>query len=85
LGSTSPQIDAGLPAPFNPLAVTTAVPDVRLGGVPLAVAYAGLAPGEVGVYQINVRAPARAPQGDEVPLSLTLAGFTTSVNVRVVD
>jgi uncharacterized protein (TIGR03437 family) len=85
LGSTSPPVDAGFAAPSNPLAVTTTVPDVRLGGVPLAVSYAGLAPGEVGVYQINARAPARAPQGDQVPLSLTQAGVTTSVNVRVVD
>jgi uncharacterized protein (TIGR03437 family) len=85
LGSTSPQIEAGLPAPFAPLAVTTVLPDVRLGGVPLAVLYAGLAPGEVGVYQINARAPARAPQGDQVALTLTQASVTTSVNVRVVD
>jgi uncharacterized protein (TIGR03437 family) len=85
LGSTSPEIEAGLPAPFAPLAVTTVLPDVRLGGVPLAVSYAGLAPGEVGVYQINARAPARAPQGDQVPLTLTQASVMTSVNVRVVD
>jgi uncharacterized protein (TIGR03437 family) len=85
LGSTSPQIEAGLPAPFAPLAVTTVLPDIRLGGVAMAVSYAGLAPGEVGVYQINTRAPARAPQGDQVPLSLTQGGITTSVNVRVVD
>ena len=44
LGPTSPQLEAGLPAPFRPLAITTAVSDVRLGGLPLAVSYAGLAP-----------------------------------------
>jgi uncharacterized protein (TIGR03437 family) len=85
LGSTSPQVEAGLRAPFSPLAVATLPPDVQLGGIPLAVAYAGLAPGEVGVYQINARAPARAPQGDLVPLTITQAGASTSVNVRVVD
>jgi uncharacterized protein (TIGR03437 family) len=85
LGSTSPQIEAGLPAPVAPPAVTMVFPVIRLGGVPMAVAYAGLAPGEVGVYQINARAPSRAPQGDQVPLTLTQAGVTTSVSVRVVD
>lgn len=65
--------------------MTTVFPVIRLGGVPMAVAYAGLAPGEVGVYQINARAPSRAPQGDQVPLTLTQAGVTTSVSVRVVD
>jgi uncharacterized protein (TIGR03437 family) len=85
LGSTSPQVEAGLAAPFFPLAVTTIPPDVGLGGVPLAVSYAGLAPGEVGVYQINARAPARAPQGNQVPLTVAQGGVTASVNVRVVD
>lgn len=85
LGSTSPQIEAGLTAPFAPPAVTTVFQEMRLGGVPMAVAYAGFAPGEVGVYQINARAPSRAAQGDQVPLTLTQAGVTTSVNVRVVD
>jgi uncharacterized protein (TIGR03437 family) len=85
MGLTSPQVEAGLPAPFSPLAVATVWPDVRLGGIPLAVAYAGLAPGEVGVFQINTQAPSRAPQGVQVPLTITQAGVTTSVNVRVVD
>ena len=60
-------------------------PDVRLGGVPLAVTYAGLAPGQVGVYQINARAPARTAVGIEVPLTVTQGGMTATVTVRVVD
>ena len=59
-------------------------PAVSLGGVPLAVSYAGLAPGEVGVYQINAQAPAKPPEGDQVPLTITQSGVTASVAVRVV-
>jgi len=85
LGSTSPEVEAGLPGPAVPPAITVVPPDVRLGGVPLAVSYAGLAPGLVGVYQINAQAPGKAPEGNQVPLTVTQSGVTASVNVRVVD
>jgi uncharacterized protein (TIGR03437 family) len=85
LGGTSPEIEAGLPGPSAPHAVAVVAPDVQLGGMPLAVIYAGLAPGEVGVYQINAQVPARAPTGNQVPLTITQGGFTASVGVRVVD
>jgi uncharacterized protein (TIGR03437 family) len=85
LGATSPEVEAGTPAPSSPPALTVLAPDVRLGNVPLAVSYAGLAPGQVGVYQIHAQAPSRAPVGTEVPLSVTQAGVTASVTVRVVD
>jgi uncharacterized protein (TIGR03437 family) len=65
--------------------VAVVAPDVQLGGMPLAVSYAGLAPGEVGVYQINAQVPARAPTGNQVPLTVTQAGVVASVGVRVVD
>jgi uncharacterized protein (TIGR03437 family) len=85
LGVTSPEVPAGTAAPSAPPALAILAPDVRLGGVPLAVSYAGLTPGQVGVYQINARAPAKAPTGSEVPLTIAQGGVTTSVNVRVVD
>jgi len=85
MGATSPEVAAGASSPSSPLALALIAPDVRLGGVPLAVSYAGLAPGQVGVYQINARAPAKAPAGTEVALTVTQAGVTASVMVRVVD
>ena len=84
LGLTSPPVAAGLPAPYAPPAVAAVAPDVSLGGVPLHVSYAGLAPGEVGVYQINAQAPSKPPEGDQVPLTITQGGVVTSVSVRVV-
>lgn len=85
LGATSPEVEAGDPAPSSPLAVAVLGPDVQLGGVPLAVSYAGLAPGQVGVYQINARAPAKTPVGTDVPLTVTQGGVAATVGVRVVD
>lgn len=84
LGITSPAVPAGLPAPYSPLAIAVVAPDVSLGGVPLAVSYAGLAPGEVGVYQINAHVPFKPFEGDQVPLTITQSGVTASVAVRVV-
>jgi uncharacterized protein (TIGR03437 family) len=84
LGVTSPAVAAGQPAPSAPPALLVAVPQVSLGGVPLAVSYAGLAPGEVGVYQINAQVPLKPPEGDQVPLTITEGGVTASVVERVV-
>ena len=85
LGLTQPAVDAGLPAPSDPLASAIIVPQVTLGGVPVTVSYAGLAPGEVGVYQINASIPLKVPQGLSVPLVIDQAGMTTELDVRVVN
>ena len=85
LGVTSPVVEAGNPSPSAPPALAAITPDVRLGDVPLAVSYAGLAPGQIGVYQINVKVPAHPPSGVDVPLTITQAGVTAAVSVRVVN
>jgi uncharacterized protein (TIGR03437 family) len=59
-------------------------PVVTLGGVALTIGYAGLAPGEVGVYQINAGVPRSVAPGMSVPLTITQSGGATSMNVRVV-
>jgi uncharacterized protein (TIGR03437 family) len=85
LGTTFPEVEAGVPPPVSPRAALLAPPDVRLGGVPLWVLQAALVPGLVGVYELRIRAPDPAPAGFEVPLSITLGSVTASVNVRVVN
>jgi len=84
-GQSNPSVPNGLPAPANPLAMSVATPSVQLGGTDLPIMYAGLAPGEVGVSQINVTVPASTPQGLSVPLTISQGGFTGTINVRVVD
>jgi len=84
LGLTSPQVTAGSAAPSSPLANAVLQPTVTLGGANLSVSYAGLVPGQVGVYQINATVPFGVPQGLSVPLAINQAGASSSVNVRVV-
>jgi uncharacterized protein (TIGR03437 family) len=85
LGATTPQVPAGAASPATPLAAVALPATVSLGGAFLDVSYAGLAPGQIGVYQINARAPAKPPLGTEVPLTLTQGGVSTTVTVRVVE
>jgi uncharacterized protein (TIGR03437 family) len=87
MGLTNPAVTAGFAAPTSPLALASIVPTVTLGGTPLIVEYAGLAPGEVGVYQINVLVPGNVTQGLSEPLVInqgSAAGATTTLTERVV-
>ena len=56
LGQTTPQPALGSAAPSNPLSNANTPPTVFIGDTPLNVIYAGLVPGEVGVYQIDAQA-----------------------------
>jgi uncharacterized protein (TIGR03437 family) len=85
LGPTSPAVVAGQPGPFGPLALSLTQPTVTLGGVDLPVLFSGLAPGLVGVDQINVSVPVNVPDGMSVPLVITQGAVSTSVPERVVD
>jgi uncharacterized protein (TIGR03437 family) len=84
LGRTSPQVEAGSPAPADPLALATATPEVNLGNAPLSIVYAGLVPGEIGVYQINATVPYWVSTGMRIPLTIRQGGQSTSLPVRVV-
>jgi uncharacterized protein (TIGR03437 family) len=85
LGRTSPAVATGAAAPSNPMAAALVQPDVSLDGVPLAVDYAGLTPGGVGVYQINVRVPGSVNPGSNVPLTIQQGGSSTTVTLQVAD
>jgi uncharacterized protein (TIGR03437 family) len=85
MGATTPAVSPGMPGPTNPLALVKTPPSVTLGGYPLTVTYAGLAPGEVGVYQIDAFVPFGVPLGMSVPLAIYQGGGSTSVTERVVN
>ena len=55
LGAVSPAIKDGEPGTGKEL--TMANPTVTVGGAPASVSFSGLAPGFVGLYQINVEIP----------------------------
>ena len=85
MGRTAPAVDAGLPAPSDPLPATLIPPVVTLGNTALAVTYSGLAPGQIGVYQINATVPKSGlVLGMNIPLNILQGGFETSLDVRVV-
>lgn len=50
----------------------------------LPLTYAGLAPGEVGVYQINLNVPGGVPTGIALPLTINQGTGTVTVSVRAI-
>ena len=61
LGATSPAVNSGDPAPTaEPLARVMVMPVVLVNGEAAEVAFAGLTPGGVGLYQINFKVPEKA-------------------------
>jgi uncharacterized protein (TIGR03437 family) len=64
LGATNPSVASGQLAPgAEPLARVTAEVTAEIGGKPARVFFAGLAPGFVGLYQVNVEIPAGVAPG----------------------
>ncbi|MEZ5351344.1 MAG: hypothetical protein R2762_01810 [Bryobacteraceae bacterium] len=66
----------GQGGPSSPLARLRAPVTVTLDGVPCEVQFAGLAPGLVGVYQVNVRVAAAVPPGTK-PLVIAVGGVSS--------
>jgi uncharacterized protein (TIGR03437 family) len=85
LGKVSPFVENGRPAPSEPLATTVVDPQVNIGGIGLPVLFSGLAPGQVGLYQLNVSVPGNTPKGLGIPLNIVQGGITHTVTVRVVE
>jgi uncharacterized protein (TIGR03437 family) len=56
------------------LARTNAAVNVLLNGTELPADFAGLAPGFIGLYQVNVTIPTSMPPGLGVPLTLKVEG-----------
>jgi uncharacterized protein (TIGR03437 family) len=60
-------------------------PTVTLGSISVPVVFAGLTPGQVGVYQINAKIPFKEiPTGFDIPLTISQGGSSTTIPVRVV-
>jgi len=72
----SPQL-SGQPAPSVPATVNATV-TATIGGLPAPVSFAGLAPGFVGLYQVNVAVPFNATSGDAVSVVLSVAGVPSN-------
>jgi uncharacterized protein (TIGR03437 family) len=58
--------------------MTLTQPTVTIGGRNADVSFSGLAPGFVGLYQVNVKVPDGAAPGNAVPVVLTIGGATSN-------
>lgn len=86
------RVTTGALSPSSPLAVTSPVAlyfgDPTRNDTGVIVDWSGLAPGEVGVYQINGRVPGRHFAGNNLPVTLRVGGVsspTTGPNVPLVS
>lgn len=77
LGPVQPAPALGVPAASDPLSHTTTNPVVFVGDREAAVTFSGLAPGFVGLYQINVTLPSDLPAGDHGVI-LTIGGTSSN-------
>jgi uncharacterized protein (TIGR03437 family) len=79
--TTGGKVTGGNAAPTNPLAVTAKV-EVFFGNplwsqAGIIVDWSGLAPGFVGLYQLNLRVPGDHVNGDSVPITLRIGGVSS--------
>jgi uncharacterized protein (TIGR03437 family) len=68
-GELSPSVEAGL-------ANTTNRPTVTIGGKNASVGFSGMAPGYVGLYQVNVTVPDDAPTGTQ-KMTISIGGIAS--------
>jgi uncharacterized protein (TIGR03437 family) len=76
LGPVDNTPPSGEPSPAQPLGRTRVQPEVTIGGRPARVTFSGLAPGFVGLYQMNVEVAGDTPTGVQ-PLVITVGGVTS--------
>jgi uncharacterized protein (TIGR03437 family) len=86
--TTGGAVTAGVPSPFSPLAVTNNVSvffgppgDTR---APVIVDWSGLAPGWIGLYQLNLRIPGIHITGDAVPVTIRVGSISSPSSGPVV-
>jgi uncharacterized protein (TIGR03437 family) len=83
LGPVTNPPASGEVTPAEPLSATRVAPTVTIGGRPAEVLFSGLAPYNVGLYQINLRVAADTPTGLQ-PVVITSNGIQSkAANVPV--
>jgi uncharacterized protein (TIGR03437 family) len=84
LGAVNPSVAAGAVSPSSPLSPTVSPVTAYIAGRAATVTFAGLAPGTIGVYQVNLIVPLTAPSGaDRLVLYVNGIGSQTGANIQV--
>jgi uncharacterized protein (TIGR03437 family) len=84
LGAVDPPLAAGSATPLAFLTRTTAPLTALIGGRTAAVSFAGLTPGSTALYQVNVTVPQGVPNGDALPMVISISGQdSVSVSLAV--
>jgi uncharacterized protein (TIGR03437 family) len=84
LGAVTNQPATGAPALSAPLSWTAATPTVSIGGATAPVVFSGLAPGEVGLYQVDAQVPSGIAAGAAVPVTISVGGATSNTATLVI-
>jgi uncharacterized protein (TIGR03437 family) len=85
MGPTNPSVPSGTAAPsVEPLARVTVQPIVTVDGQSAIIAYAGLTPGSVGLYQVNFQVPPNANSGI-LNVVVSQLGITSNTSTLLVS
>ncbi len=68
LGEVTAGVPVGTPAPADRLVSLSNKVSLMVGGVEIEPAFAGLASGTAGLFQVNVKIPQNVPFGPAIPL-----------------
>jgi uncharacterized protein (TIGR03437 family) len=79
LGEVSPSLTVGTATPLEFLTKTVGTVTVTIGGAQAQVTFAGLTPGSVGLYQINVAIPSGLSNNSAMPLQVFVDGQNSPV------
>jgi uncharacterized protein (TIGR03437 family) len=80
MGQTDYPVATGAASPVNPLARVISAPVVTLGGNPVQTLFAGLTPGSVGLYQIDLQVP-NVPVDGNLILTVSQGGAVGNATI----
>jgi len=82
LGPTTPIVRGANPAPAEPLAEAADLKvffgDPTWNGAEIIVDWAGLVPGYIGLYQLNLRVPGNHLRGDALPVTIRMGTLNST-------
>lgn len=81
LGAVSPAVTGGSIAPSAPPAMASAQVTVTFGNQTVRAGFAGLTPGLSGLYQVNTSVPSGVTAGDQVPVTISAGGKSSSSSI----